>query len=101
MRAFLLGARRDVHRVSCLAVAKVLAAPPVRAATLRLNQRTGKLRVAVVIVLLFTPITMSKAVEPETSGDVQMDATQSAIVRDAIDAAEWMAKRLVDTGYKG
>jgi hypothetical protein len=101
MRAFLLVARRDVHRVCCLAVAQILAVPPVRAATLRLKQRTGKLRVALVIALLLTPITMSKAAEPETSGDVKMDATQSAIVRDAIDAAEWMAKRLVDTGYKG
>jgi hypothetical protein len=44
---------------------------------------------------------MSKAAESETSREVKMDATQSAIVRDAIEAAEWMAKRLSDTGYKG
>jgi len=97
---FLLSAQQDVHRISCLA-AQVLAPTPASPAALRLKQRTGKMRVAITIVLLSAAITMSKVAEPETRGAVKMEATQSAIVRDAIDAAEWMAKRLSDTGYKG
>jgi hypothetical protein len=44
---------------------------------------------------------LAKAAEPATSENGKMNVTQPAIVRDALDAAEWMAKRLLDTGYKG
>jgi hypothetical protein len=39
------------------------------------------------------------AAEPDNHG-ATMNAAQPAIVRDATDAAEWMAKRLLDAGYK-
>jgi hypothetical protein len=43
----------------------------------------------------------AQSVKPPSSVEFKMNATQSAIVRDAMDAAEWMAKRLSDIGYKG
>jgi hypothetical protein len=96
-----LRARRGGHSLFRATAVQFPAATPVGLAALRLKQRTGKLAVAFAIALLFAGITMSKAAEPETSREVKMDAAQSAIVTDAIDAAQWMAKRLSDTGYKG
>ena len=58
-------------------------------------------KLAIVTVLMLASVAIADAAEPESRGQVNVDAAQPAIVRDAIDAAEWMAKRLSDTGYKG
>src|SRR5262245_2883322 len=77
---------------------------PRAAASLDADARRSKARarkLAIVTVVMLASVAIADAAEPESRGQVNMDTAQPAIVRDAIDAAEWMAKRLSDTGYKG
>jgi hypothetical protein len=53
------------------------------------------------IVMCLAGASLADAGEPETRGDAKMNASQAAIVRDAMDAAEWAAKWLSSNGYKG
>jgi hypothetical protein len=53
------------------------------------------------IALCLGGILAVKAAEPASSEDGKMNSAQPAIVRDAMDAAEWAAKWLSSNGYKG
>jgi hypothetical protein len=55
----------------------------------------------VAISMCVAGASLAKAAEPATSGEGKMDTAQPAIVRDAMDAAEWAAKWLSSNGYKG
>jgi hypothetical protein len=55
----------------------------------------------VAISMCVARASLAKAAEPATSGEGKMDTAQPAIVRDAMDAAEWAAKWLSSNGYKG
>jgi hypothetical protein len=55
----------------------------------------------VAISMCVAGASLAKAAEPATSGEGKMDTAQPAIVRHAMDAAEWAAKWLSSNGYKG
>jgi len=63
--------------------------------------RASKFATAFAIAVGLTSVNMARAEEPTISGEAKVDAAQPAIVKDAMDAAEWMAKRLSSIGYKG
>ena len=60
--------------------------------------RASKFAMALAIVVGLTSITMARAEERATCGEAKVDVARPAIVKDAIDAAEWMAKRQFDPG---
>jgi hypothetical protein len=68
---------------------------------LRCKLRAGQAPMPFAIALGLACTAPAKAGEPTTSGDVKMNAAQPAIVSDALEAAEWMSKRLSDIGYNG
>jgi hypothetical protein len=63
--------------------------------------RSRELAVALAIAACVCGVTVAQSAEPQTSTELKMDMAQPAIVKDAMEAAEWMAKRLADIGYKG
>jgi hypothetical protein len=67
----------------------------------RCKRRAGQFAMAFVIAVSLATAIAAKAEEPAVSGEAKVDAAQPTIVKDAMDAAEWMAKRLSSIGYKG
>jgi hypothetical protein len=76
-------------------VVRIRFAPP------RLKLRVETVAMLVAISMCVAGASLAKAAEPATSGEGKMDTAQPAIVRDAMDAAEWAAKWLSSNGYKG